>query len=210
MTLQEILKSQGLTDEQVQAVVGEMKQNKIFTVNEENLDTRYKDLQTKFDSKSKEHKEATALIEQLKKDNSDNGSLTAKISEYEATIEALNEQLTQTKIESAVRIGLQSEKAVDIDYLTFKLKEKGEKLELDEQGNIKGWADKISALKTQLPMYFDNTKAGGTYDGMRPLEKGADNSNQTLTRSDILKKPYAERIKLFNENPENYNAIMKG
>lgn len=42
MTLQEILKSQGLTDEQVTKVVGEMKQNKIFTADEENLDIRYK------------------------------------------------------------------------------------------------------------------------------------------------------------------------
>lgn len=41
MTLQEILKSQGLTDEQIQTIVGEMKQNKIFTASEENLDIRY-------------------------------------------------------------------------------------------------------------------------------------------------------------------------
>lgn len=31
MTLQEILRAQGLTDEQIEKVVGEMKQNKIFT-----------------------------------------------------------------------------------------------------------------------------------------------------------------------------------
>ena len=41
MTLQEILKSQGLSDEQIESVIGEMKQNKIFTVSEENLDIRY-------------------------------------------------------------------------------------------------------------------------------------------------------------------------
>ena len=41
MTLQEILKAKGLTDEQVKEVVGEMKQNKIFTSSEENLDVRY-------------------------------------------------------------------------------------------------------------------------------------------------------------------------
>ena len=38
MTLEEILKSQGLSDEQVKTITGEMKQNKIFTTNEENLD----------------------------------------------------------------------------------------------------------------------------------------------------------------------------
>ena len=41
MTLQEILKSQGLSEEQIQKIVGEMKQNKIFTASEENLDGSY-------------------------------------------------------------------------------------------------------------------------------------------------------------------------
>lgn len=52
MTLQEILKSQGLTDKQIEKVVGEMKQNKIFTTGLENADIRYDDLKKKFDSKS--------------------------------------------------------------------------------------------------------------------------------------------------------------
>lgn len=42
MTLQEILKAKGLSDEDIESVIGEMKQNKIFTAAEENLDIRYK------------------------------------------------------------------------------------------------------------------------------------------------------------------------
>ena len=49
MTLQEILKAKGLDDQAVESVIGEMKQNKIFTSAEENLDIRYGKLKTDFD-----------------------------------------------------------------------------------------------------------------------------------------------------------------
>lgn len=153
--------------------------------------------------------EANTLIEQLKKSAKGDEALQSKIGEYQTKVEQLETELAKTKINSAVKVGLMSEKAVDIDYLTYKLNEKGEPLELDEQGNIKGWSDKISALKTQFPTMFEG-KTNGSYDGYRPLEKGTNPETQTLTRADILKKPYAERIKLFNENPDNYNQIMKG
>ena len=41
----------------------------------------------------------------------------------------------------------------------IKLKEKGE-LALDEDGKIKGWDDKIAALKTQFPTQFEAAKGG--------------------------------------------------
>ena len=93
MTLQEILKSKGLSDEQITEITGEMKSNKIFTAGEENLDIRYKDLQEKHKTKEKEHQEATALIEQLKKDNAGNDVLQGKITQYETTVADLQKQL---------------------------------------------------------------------------------------------------------------------
>lgn len=153
--------------------------------------------------------EANALIEQLKKSTKGDETLQTKIGEYQAKVTRLESELMQTKIDSAVKVGLMAEKAVDIDYLIFKLKEKGDKLELDEQGNIKGWSDKVAALKTQLPAQFESSSQG-TYNGFKPIEKGKESGGQTLTKEDILKKPYAERNRIFNENPEMYNQIMKG
>lgn len=153
--------------------------------------------------------EANTLIEQLKKSAKGDEALQGKIGEYQTKVAELETELAKAKINAAVKVGLMSEKAVDVDYLTYKLNEKGEALELDEQGNIKGWSDKISALKTQFPTMFEG-KTDGSYDGYRPIEKGANAEPQPLTRGDILKKPYSERVKLFNENPENYNQIMKG
>ena len=46
MGLQELLKEIGLSDEQVKAIMDGMRENKIFTASEENLDTRYGKLKT--------------------------------------------------------------------------------------------------------------------------------------------------------------------
>ena len=82
-------------------------------------------------------------------------------------------------------------------------------IEYDEQGNIKGWADKVAALKTQNPKYFaDNS--GGSYQGFRPMDKENPPAPAGKTKADILKMPYADRVKFFNENPDAYHEIMKG
>lgn len=156
---------------------------------------------------------ANDLIAQLKKGTKGNEELQGKITQYEQQNAQLQEQLKETKIRSAIKVALLSEKAVDVDYLTYKLneklKEKGETLELDENDNIKGWNDKLAGLKTQFPTMFESSSNGG--DGYNRMDDGrlpGGDDHNTLTRSEILKKTYAERAKLFEENPEAYNAAM--
>lgn len=204
MTLTEILKAQGLSDEQIKTTIGEMKQNKIFTASEENLDVRYAKLKGDHDNLTAQHTEATTLIEQLKKDASGNQALQGKISGYEATIQQLQEQLKQTQIDAAVKVALLSAKAMDVDYMTFKLKEKGA-LDLDENGKIQGIEDKLAGLKTQFPNQFEG--AGQRKVEPQPLPKDH-NTNGGVTRAEFLRKSYTERAKFANENPEAYNTLM--
>lgn len=153
--------------------------------------------------------EANGLIQQLQKAAKGDENLQSQVTAYEAKVQELEAELAQTKIDAAVRVGLLAEDAVDVDYLTFKLKEKGEQLELDEQGHIKGWNDKVAALKTQLPGQFQ-TKWKGSYDGFRPMDKNNQQDPPGMTRAELLKKPYAEQVKFYNENPDAYKEIMKG
>lgn len=161
MTLEEILKSQGLNDEQVKSIVGEMKQNKIFTASEENLDVRYGKLKTDYEGKLAELEKANGLISELQKTNKGNEEMQTQITDYENQVEQLQQEVEQTKIDAAIKVALLSEKALDVDYLTFKLREKGDALELDEQGNIKGWKDKLDSLKTQFPTQFETAGENG-------------------------------------------------
>ena len=156
MTLQEILKAKGLDDAAVESVIGEMKQNKIFTASEENLDVRYGKLKGDFDALTKQHGESTTLIEQLKKDSKGNEALQGKITVYEGKIQQMEKELQQTKVDAALKVALLEAGATDVDYLTFKIKEKGE-VTLGDDGKIKGIDDTIAAQKTQFPQHFSST-----------------------------------------------------
>ena len=132
-----------------------MKENKIFTSSEENLDIRYGKLKTDHEGLTKQYTEAQTLIEELKKSSKGNEGLQTKLAEYEAKITELQKELADEKLASAIKVGLLSEKATDIDYLTFKLKESGE-LELDDKEQIKGWSDKVDDLKKRFPNQFES------------------------------------------------------
>ena len=205
MNLNEIFKAQGIEDGIANAILAAMKENKIYTTNEENLDVRYGKLKTDFEGKSKELAEANNLIAELKKSNKGNEDMQGKITAYETQVGELQKELRQTKLDAAIKVALLSEKATDVDYMTFKLKEKGE-LELDENDHIKDWENKIAALKTQFPNQFENS-------GSKKIEEhklDRTDEHPGYTKSDILKKPYAERMKIYEENPEAYAEAMKG
>ena len=97
MTLEELLKAKGLTDDQIKAILDGMKENKIFTASEENLDIRYGKLKTDYDNLTTQNGEATKLIEQLKKGTKNSDELQGKITAYETQVETLTKQLNEGK-----------------------------------------------------------------------------------------------------------------
>lgn len=205
MTLQEILKAKGLDDESIESVIGEMKQNKIFTTAHENMDVRYPKLKADHENLTAQHGESTKLIEQMKSDTKNNEALQGKITGYESTIAQLQEQLKQTKVESAARVALIGAKCIDVEYALFKLKEKGE-LELDDNDQIKDIDDKLAGLKTQIPNQFESGAAQKEIQQHKLPNR--DEGKDGMTRAEFLRKPYAERVAFANENPDAYNTIM--
>ena len=208
MTLIEILKAKGISDEVIKAVQDDMKTNNIFTASEENLDVRYGKLKTQHESASAQLKEANNLIAELKKSTEGQGDLQQKVASYEQQIATLQADLKQAQIDGEVNVALLSAgvKPDDIDYVTFKLKAKGA-LELDENGKIKGMDDKIAALKTQLPAQFsaDNSKKN-VLENKLPNEHEGSNG---ITSEAFNKMGYQERLKLYQDNPETYKQLTQ-
>lgn len=202
MNLQEILKAKGLDDKAVESVIGEMKQNKIFTSAEENLDIRYGKLKTDFDALTKQHGESTALIEQMKKDNAGNDALQSRITEYEQKIQQMTAELQQTKMDAALKVALLKAQVTDVDYLTFKIKEKGE-VKLGDDGKIKGIDDTIAALKTQYPQHFASETKKKIDENKLPFG----DAESKISQEAFNKMSYQDRLKVFNENPELYNEL---
>ena len=149
-------------------------------------------LQAKFDSQTEELATANTLIAELKKGTKGNEELQGKITAYEGEVADLKQELADTKLKSAIKVALLSEKAVDVDYLTFKLneklKEKGETLELDENDNIKGWAAQLGGLKTQFPTMFNVGKK--EIDSKRLPESNHNNEAEPKSLEEALKIQY--------------------
>lgn len=166
-------------------------------------------LQELLNGKDTELKSANDLIAELKKGTKGNEDLQGKITGYETQVAELQKENAELKLKSALKIALLSEKATDIDYLTFKLEEKlkaeGKTLELDDNEKIKGWDDILSGLKTQLPNQFESS----TSKKVEPNRLPKPEDRTSYTKEDLLKKPYAERQKIYDENPEAYKEIMK-
>lgn len=206
MNLNEILKAQNIDEELIKTILEEMKANNIFTASEENLDVRYGKLKNQHDTASKQLKEANELIATLKQSTEGQEDLQKKVTDYETQIAALQAQLEETQIDADVHVELLAAgvKPDDIDYVMFKLKAKG-KLERGEDGKIKDMDDKIAALKTQLPAQFTGESKKNILENKLPSEH---ENGDAITKESLLKKPYAERMKIFNENPEAYKNAM--
>ena len=154
---------------------------------------------------------ANNLIADLKKSTKGNEELQGKITGYESQVAELQAQLAETKMKAALKVALLSEKALDIDYLTYKVnekfKEQGKSLELDENENIKGWDDVISGLRTQFPTQFETVK-GGMLIEPNPLPN-ISNNDTGVTQDQFNKMGYQSRLKLKQEQPDVY-AKMTG
>lgn len=207
MTLQEILKAKGMSDEDIESTLGEMKQNKIFTTSHENMDVRYPKLKADHDSLTAQYGESTKLIEQFKTGAKDNEALQGKITSYENTISQLTEQLNQQKIDSAMdrKLIAAGAKFDDLDYLKFQWKKKGD-IVLDDNDEIKGGDDAIAGLKTQHPVQFATTEQQRELQPHTLHDRKQDDGG--MTKAEFLRKPYAERAAYANENPDAYRTIM--
>lgn len=206
MNLIDILKAKNIEDEVIKAIQEDMKTNKIYTASEENLDVRYGKLKSQHETASAQLKEANDLIATLKQSTEGQEDLQKKVADYETQIATLQAQLEETQIDADVHVELLSAgvKPDDIDYVMFKLKAKG-KLERGDDGKIKDMDDKIAALKTQLPAQFSAESKKNILENKLPNEH---ENGDAITKETILKKPYAERMKIFNENPEAYKNAM--
>lgn len=169
---------------------------------------KYTSLETDLSGKTSELEKANGLIEELKKSTGKDAALQQKITDYETEIATLKAENTELKTENALRFALVAAGAVDVDYLVFKAKEKGE-IKLGDDGKIKGEADLISGLKTQLPSMFGASNNQQQNNNRKVLENnlpGGDN-NKTVTKEQFLAMGYAERLKIKQENPELFKQL---
>lgn len=152
---------------------------------------KYDALQAMLDGKETELTTANGLIADLKKGTKGNEELQGKITGYETQVSRLQAELEKTKLENAIQLALRDAKAVDPDYLAFKLREKygADELTLDENGKVKGMDDKLAGLKTQFPNQFESDGTKKVVENKLPEGDHGDES-EPKNLEDALKMAY--------------------
>lgn len=156
---------------------------------------KYASLETSLNGKQTELDKANELIAELKKSTKGNEELQTKITGYETQVADLQKQLQEIKLKSAIKVALLSEKANDIDYLTYKLenklKDEKKTLELDDNGNIKGWKEVVDGLKIQYPNQFTATQEKQIEPNKLPA--GDNKQTEPVSLADALKARYEQK-----------------
>ena len=152
-----------------------------------------------FNAKLDELKSANKTIEDLKKNNTDNEALQAKIKEHEATIKTLQTDAENTRKSYALKDALAKEGVLDPDYLIYKAGGIN-KFTFSKEGEPVGIAEAVKPYKADSSMAHlfkqaggYNPAAGGTPAGVNPFAK--ESWNMT------------EQGKLLRENPEQARQL---
>lgn len=149
--------------------------------------------------KAELEKQPAAKVENVK-DSEEYKALKAEFDNYKADVAAKE---TKAAKEAAYRAILKdanlSEKGIEkaIKYAEW------DKIELDENGKLKGANDHIKAVREEWAEYVTTTTTTGAKTSTPP----ANNGNSGVTKEDFQKMSYKDRLQIYNENPDLYNEL---
>lgn len=192
MQFNEILAAQNLTEEQINAITAAMKENKIYTSAEENIDIRYNKLKEEKQAQDNEFQKAQELIKQLQDSAKGNEEIQNKIKEYEAQIEQLKTDAAKAKLDYAIKAGL-LERNINpdsMDFLLFKINQDNKELKFGEDDKLEGID--FDEIKTKYASHFkaEDSNAGKKLDP-NSLPQGGEPNNEPKSLADALKQKYS-------------------
>lgn len=208
MTFEEYLGTvEGLGEEQISAIVGGMKENKLYISGEENLDERYGKLKGQHDDVSAQLADAQKLIDEMKTATAGNESLQEKVSEYEQKAAEAEERAAKAERDFALKAGLLSGGArpEDVDYLMYRIERGDAEVKVGEDGKLLGMDEAVKALKAAHPGQFQAEGGTGKFDGNRL--PGTAGSQESVTKEQFGRMTLAERTELYNNDRDAYNAL---
>lgn len=163
MNFRELLKAQGLTDEQISAITGAMTKEKIYTTTEEKIEDRYNKLKNQNAELNKMLTERDKQLEKLSQNSSNNAELTKQLEE----LKALNEN-TKTEYESKIS-KMEFDNSLDNALSGAKCKNtKALKALLNmenivlKDGKLDGLNEQLEAIKANESYLFEDTVPANT------------------------------------------------
>jgi|SRR5690625_141097 len=197
----EFLKEQGLNDEQIEAVMKE--HGKTVNSTKEELET----VTTERDNLKEQLDDRDTQLANLKKEVKDNEELTNRITDLENENKEQKEQfetkLKDNAITNAIKLALAGK--VHDEELAASLIDK-EKLVIDGD-KIVGLDEQVEGLKESKSFLFKEEEPNNDPKPNFTLGNHQKGSG-TITSDDFKKMSYKERLKLKQENPDQYNSLV--
>lgn len=159
------------------------------------------DVQQERDDLKKQISDRDEQLESLKKAKGNSEELQKQIEQLQAD----NKQI---KIDTAVERALTGAKAKNITAVKALLKLDG--AELADDGTIKGLAEQIDAVKKDADYLFEADKPAKTKPSVKGATPGEGNDDKPtgITAEQFRKMGYKERMELFNNDKETYDALI--
>ena len=202
--IQEILKNNGLNEDQITNILNSMKESKVYTTKHENIDERYNKLKTQKTELEAQIKERDTQLADLSKNNKDNEGLLNQIKD----LQALNKQTTtdyenkinQMQFDYALEGALTNAKSKNNKALKALLNMDNIKY---QEGKLEGLQEQIEALQKDASYLFDLNNAPQNTGGIGQFGRGG--STAPKFTCDDIKKMSAEEI---NKNWEHIKDIQ--
>lgn len=165
---------------------------------------------TRFDEVNNEKKslesavaERDKQLEELKNSAGDVDALKKQISELQeqnkAQTEQHNAEIHTLKVDNAVEAALNGSKAKNHTAVKALLADILKEADFNDDGTVKGLANKIKELQKSDPYLFDTAAAKPTIKGAVPGESGVDQGD---TKVDTSKMNYSELCAYLSEHPD--------
>lgn len=152
-------------------------------------------------------------LETLKNSTGDLEAMKKKIEDLQADNKKKDEthasEMKQLKVDAAVSAALSSSKAKNEKAVRALLDL--EKIELRDDGTIKGLDDQIKKLveSEDSKFLFDSeTKSTSKFSGVKPGEK-KDGTPGAMTKEQFNKMSYKERVELYNSDKQLYDQLVE-
>ncbi|WP_203264247.1 phage scaffolding protein [Streptococcus uberis] len=155
-------------------------------------------VQTKLDESESKLEQANSTLDTLKKNNKDNEELQNELKTYKDKVKQLETEAVENAKKQVIKDALGNAKALDVDYLMYKLGE----VETDKDGNLIDLDNKIKDLQSNYPKFFEAEPQPENPDGYQPLG-GADLPKQGAVHEktivDALKDPNVNLTDLLTQ-----------
>lgn len=153
---------------------------------------------------TKERDELKNQLETLQKSNGDAAKVQKELDDLKASIAA---EKTASASRAHARellkndVGIKRESALDLILAAENL----DGYEKDENGRIKDAAAFTSAMKTKHAEWIGEASTTGT----QPATPPTGGAKGTMTKEEFSKMSYSDRLKLYNENREQYDQLKQ-